>query len=115
MSYPIEYRRYVLSVREKEKLTIKQTSARFGPGVATITRWLKCLEPKKIEGRPNKIDLSELRGHVEKYPDAYQYERARYFGVTQNAIFEALQKIDMTYKKIPKTSQSRRRRTAILL
>jgi hypothetical protein len=55
-----------------------------------------------------------LRQDIRNYPDACQYERAKRLGVAQNAIFLALQKLDITYKKNSEASQSRRKRTAHL-
>ena len=59
----------------------------------------KRIKPKKVGGREGKIDLEKLKEDVQKYPDAYQYERAKRFGVYQNAIFCALKKLNITYKK----------------
>ena len=115
MAYPIEVRRHILAVREKEKLTYEQTSARFDVGVATLVRWTHSIERKRPEGRPRKIDLDALRQHVCDHPDAYQHERAAHFGVTTNAIFETLRKLGITYKKSTAPPESGRRRTALLL
>ncbi|TYP69658.1 hypothetical protein BCL69_11414 [Nitrosomonas communis] len=38
MTYPISFRRKVLSVREKENLTIAQVAKRFCVSVASVTR-----------------------------------------------------------------------------
>jgi transposase len=51
---------------------------------------------------------------VDQYPDAYQYERAVRFGVCPKAIWQALKKLGVTYKKNAVPSQSRRKRTAHL-
>ena len=40
MTYSLDFRRKVLSVREKEGLTIAQVTERFDVGVASVTRWL---------------------------------------------------------------------------
>ena len=75
----------------------------------------KKLEPKETrEGRPRKVALDALAEDVRLYPDAYQYERAERFGVAPNAIFVALKKLDLTYKKKPHAPQGGRRRTAHL-
>ena len=65
----------------------------FGIGSETISRWKKRIEPKKVGGREGKIDLEKLKEDVQNYPDAYQYERAKRFGVHQNAIFCAFEEI----------------------
>ncbi len=112
MSYPVEVRRHILAVRLKEGLTYEQTAARFGVGIASLTRWSKRLERKTPEGRPRKIALEKLDEHVRAHPDATLDERAAHFSVTRNAVFEALRKIGVTYKKSPAPSQGRRKKAA---
>ena len=114
MAYSLDFRRKVLSVREKEGLTIAEVAARFDVGMASVTRWVKNIHRKPQGFRQRKIDLEVLRQDVRDYPDAYQYERAKRLGVAQNAIFLALQKLGITYKKNSEASQSRRKRTAHL-
>ena len=43
--------------------------------------------------------MEGLAEHVEKYPDAQLWERAEEFGVTPQAIFYALKRLGMSYKK----------------
>lgn len=115
MTYSLDFRRHVLSVREKEGLTFAETAERFAVGIASVTRWAKTPEPKSTrEGRPRKIDLDQLAQDVRDHPDAYQYERAARFGVTPKAIWQALHKLGVTYKKSDGASQGGRRRTARL-
>ena len=114
MTYPIKFRSHVLSIREKEGLSFEQTAERFGVGVASVVRWAKRLEPDQSKPRKRKIDMNALRQDVIDYPDAYQYERAARFGVATNAIWQALRKLGVTYKKSPQTSKSERRQTARL-
>lgn len=112
MTYSVDFRRHVLCLRKKEGLTFAQTSERFGVGVASLTRWSKNIKPKATrEGRPRKIELDALAKDVEKHPDAYQYERAARFGVCPKAIWQALRKLGVTYKKSPDAPQSGRRQT----
>ncbi|UVS63043.1 MULTISPECIES: IS630 transposase-related protein [Nitrosomonas] len=78
MTYPISFRRKVLSVREKENLSIAQVAQRFCVGVASVTRWIKTPDPKTTRNKPaTKINLEILAQDVKNYPDAYQYERVR--------------------------------------
>lgn len=115
MTYSSDFRRKVLSVREKEGLTIAQVAARFCVGVASIVRWLKEVEPKKTRNKPaTKIDAAALARDVQEYPDAYQYERAARFKVSVQAMNYALRRLGVTYKKNAQPSESRRRRTAHL-
>ena len=114
MTYPVRFRQHVLSIRKKEGLTLEETSQRFGVGRASLTRWLTRLEPDQSKPRQRKIDLEKLKQDVRDYPDAYQYERAACFGVATNAIWQALQKLNLTYKKSAHTSEGGRRQTAYL-
>lgn len=108
MTYSLDFRRHILAIRERECLTIQETSERFSVGVASIVRWLKQPEPKVTrEGRPRKIDLDALAQDVSDNPDAYQHERAARFGVTQNTICLALQKLRITHKKSDAPSEGR--------
>ena len=114
MTYSLDFRRKVLSVREREELTIAEVAERFGVGVASVVRWVKSIEIKPHGFRRRKIDLDVLKKDIELYPDAYQYERAARLGVRQNAIAHALKKLSITYKKNTSAPQSERRRTAVL-
>ncbi len=111
MTYPIKFRQHVLAIREKEGLTFEETAARFGVGIASIVRWSSRIEPDQSKPRKRKIDLQELARDVEQYPDDYQYERAKRFGVTPKAIWSALKKLGVTYKKSPQTSKGGRSQT----
>lgn len=110
MTYPIEFRKKVLEVQHKEKLTTNETARRFCIGKATVTRWVKRLETKTYVIKKRKLDLQKLAEDVKEYPDSYQYERAKRLGVGQNSIHHGLKKLKITYKKKFQTSQSRRRK-----
>ena len=115
MTYSSDFRRKVLSVREKEGLTIAQVAARFYVGIASVTRWIKNPDPQLSRNKPaTKIDMEALARDVIAHPDAYQYERARRLGVSEKGIGHALRRMGITYKKNTKTSPQMRRRTAHL-
>ena len=100
MTYSHDFRNKVLLVREQEGLTIQETAQRFQIGTLTIVRWLTRLEARQQSvPRQRKIDKAELAKDVEQYPEAYQYERAARFGVCPKAIWQALKKLGVTYKK----------------
>ncbi|MGG2142452.1 IS630 transposase-related protein [Symbiopectobacterium sp. RP] len=73
---------------------------------------LGCQHKIYLFNKARKIDKSELIKDVEPYPDAYQKERAERFGVCQKAIWQALKKLGLTYKKNSTPSESRRKRPA---
>ncbi|TYP90180.1 transposase [Nitrosomonas communis] len=69
MTYPISFRRKVLSVREKENLTIAQVAKRFCIGVASVTRWIKTPDPKTTRNKPaTKINMEMLAQDIKNYP-----------------------------------------------
>jgi transposase len=106
MGYSLDFRKKVFEIQEKERLTFEETSKRFGIGKASLVRWKKNIEPQKRRNKPaTKIDMDALRKDVEKYPEAYQYERAKRFAVTASSIWYALKRLGVTYKKNPETSQ----------
>ena len=115
MTYSIDFRRKVLSVRKKERLTIAEVADRFCVGLASVTRWIQRPEPKRTRYKPaTKIDRIKLARDVRDYPDAYQAERAKRLGVSEKGIGHALRRMNISYKKNTSTPQSRRRRTAHL-
>ncbi|MGG2141897.1 IS630 transposase-related protein [Symbiopectobacterium sp. RP] len=100
MSYSIDFRRKVISTREEEGLSIRETAKQFRIGPASVSRWINQIASKASTTRQRKSDKSELIKDVEPYPDAYQKERAERFGVCQKAIWQALKKLGLTYKKL---------------
>ena len=115
MTHSQDFRKKVLSIKEKEGLTLSETAIRFDIGVSTIQRWEKRLEPKKTRNKPaTKLDMKALEEDVKNNPDAYQYERAARLGVCQRAIGNALKRLGVSYKKNTQTSESGRKRTAQL-
>ncbi|AKH39052.1 MULTISPECIES: IS630 transposase-related protein [Nitrosomonas] len=115
MTYPILFRRKVLSVREKENLSMAQVAKRFGIGVASVMRWIKTPDPKTTRNKPaTKINMEMLAQDIKNYPDAYQYERAKRLGVSKQGINHALKRLGVTYKKKPVSPQSQRKRAAYL-
>lgn len=116
MTYSLDFRKKVLEVKTEEKLSYEETANRFKIGKTTRVRWHKKLEPQTTRNKPaTKIDMERLKQDIEDYPDAYQYERAQRFGVSQKGIFEALKRLGVTYKKNSKTSQGGSRKTICIL
>ncbi|MGG2140778.1 IS630 transposase-related protein [Symbiopectobacterium sp. RP] len=109
MSYSIDFRRKVISTREEEGSSIRETAKQFRIGPASVSRWINQIASKASTTRQRKSDKSELIKNVEQYPDAYQKERTERFGVCQKAIWQALKKLGLTYKKTlrhPKADES---------
>jgi len=115
MTYSRDFRKKVLSIRAKEGLTFVETAKRFGISVNSILLWSKNLEPKRTKNRPAlKIDEETLIEDIKKYPDAFNYERASRFNVSTSGICWAMKRLGVTYKKNAQSSQSQRRKTAVV-
>ena len=76
MTYSIDMRQKILKIRLEEGLSMAKVAERFGVGVASVMRWSNNIECIKKRNRSTKIDMEALKRDVDKYPDAYQYERA---------------------------------------
>ena len=111
MKYSIDFRKKVLAIKEKEKMSFESISQRFGVGKNTVFVWTKKILPLKNRNRtPTRIPIDKLREDVAQYSDAYQYERAERLGVSKSGVQKALKKLNITYKKSFKTSEGKRRR-----
>jgi len=107
MSYSLDFRQRVLAYKEKQMLTFQQTSEHFDIGIRTLFRWSKNITPCLTRNKPpTKVDTDKLLKDIEKYPDDYQWERAKRLNVGQPAIHYALKRLKITYKKNTKTSES---------
>ena len=116
MTYSLDFRRKVLTIRSAENLSMAETAKRFGVGVTSIMRWVKNPEIKQKRNRPARVlDMEALKKDVERYPDAYLKERAERFNVTYNDIWRALKRLNVTYKKNTSASQSGSRKTVYIL
>ena len=114
MTYSLDFRKKVLSIRQKEKLSFAQISKRFGISVNSLFLWSKKLKPKQTKNRPEiKIDREQLIEDIKKYPDAFSYERADRLNVSASGIRSAMKRLKISYKKKPKTSQSLQKKARI--
>ena len=100
-----------MSSKHKYNLTFEETSERFDVSMRTLFRWSKCLEGC-TERKPHKtkIDMDALALDVQKYPDAFNYERAKRLNVGVSTVFDALKRLGISRKKNSKSSKSKRRR-----
>ena len=111
MTYSLDFRKKVLSIRQEEKLSFAQTSKRFGVSVNSLFLWSKKLEPEQTKNRPDiKIDRECLMEDIKKYPDAFNYERAHRLNVSAAGICCAMKRLKISYKKNTKPSQSLRKK-----
>jgi transposase len=108
MKYSVHFRKKVLSVKKKERLSLAAISRKFGVSKNTVFLWTKNITPKSHREKPP----TKIREDITRYSDAYQYERAERLGVSQSAIYSALKRLKVTYKKISKASHGKRRREA---
>ncbi|NJO16272.1 MAG: hypothetical protein HC877_11120 [Thioploca sp.] len=70
MTYSIDFRKKVLSIKAQENLIFSQVSEQFGVGQASVVRWSKRIEPQKTQNRPiTKMDWKALLKDIEEYPD----------------------------------------------
>jgi len=100
MSYSLDFRKQVFKLKQKENLTFQDVSEKFGIPIRTLFRWQQRIEPKTKRNKPStKIDMEALSKDVKDNPDAYQYERAKTFGVSQSAICYALKRLNISNKK----------------
>ena len=105
MAYSIDFRRRVFAYKEKHNLTFEQTSEHFGINIASLFRWQNKIEPCTHRNKPaSKVDMDLLKKDIEKFPDDYQWERAKRLNVTQPTIHYALKRLNISYKKNTKTS-----------
>jgi len=107
MSYSLDFRKQVFKLQKEYNLNLRETAGRFNVPIRTLQRWKAKIEPKSQRNKPaTKINMEALRKHVEDYPDAYQYERAKIFGVSPNCILYALRRLRISHKKNAAPSQS---------
>lgn len=111
--YNLHFIKKVLFLRKS--LSIRKVSEKYNISTRTIQNWEQGKLPGGKRNKPNtKLDKSLLIEDVKQYPDAYQYERAERLKVSQMCIWYNLKKLDITYKKNSKASQSRPRKAVIV-
>ena len=116
MTYSVHFRKKVLAIKDKEKLSFDAIAKKFNISRAAIFRWTKNIEPKKSrDKKPIKINMESLRQDIELYPDSYCYERAARLGASPTGIRKAKKRLGVTYKKNSKTSESESRRKIYVL
>ena len=106
MTYSIDYRKQVLS-SIGDGMTIREASVFHGLSTSTIHSWQQNLVPKTERNKaPTKIPDDALIEDVKRYPDDYNYERARRLSCSKTGIFNALKRLGISQKKDLGTSKS---------
>ena len=85
--------------------SVRNTAKVFGISTNTFNEWHK--EYKEhgrflIKSKPannTKLKEQDMQKYLDKHPDNYQEEIARYFNVTQAAVCKALKRFNITRKK----------------
>ena len=106
MTYSIDYRKQVLS-SIADGMTIREAALFYGLSTSSIHSWQKKLAPKTTRNKaPTKIPDDALIEDVKRYPDDYNYERARRLNCSKTGIFNALKRLGISQKKDLGTSKS---------
>lgn len=106
MTYSIDYRKQVLS-NIADGMTIREASLFYGLSTSTIHSWQQNLVPKITRNKaPTKIPDDALIEDVKRYPNDYNYERARRLNCSKTGIFNALKRLGISQKKDLGTSKS---------
>ena len=88
-------------------MTIREASLFYGLSTSTIHSWQQNLVPKTTRNKaPTKIPDDRLIEDVRRYPDDYNYERARRLNCSKTGIFHALKRLDISQKKDLRASKS---------
>jgi transposase len=105
MAYDKRFRERAVAFKESGA-TFKELKEVFGIDHKTCAAWVKLksetgsiVTDKSHNPRKRKIDAEKLKQAVEEKPDAYLEELAKPFGCTPQAVFCALKKLKITYKK----------------
>ena len=106
MTCSIDYRKQVLS-SIADGMTIREAALFYGLSTSTIHSWQQNLVPKTNRNKaPTKIPDEALIKDVKKYPDDYNYEKARRLNCSKTGIFNALKRLGISQKKDLGTSKS---------
>lgn len=116
MTYSVDFRKKVLAIKDKEKLSFELAAKRFAISKTTLFNWTKNIKPQRTRNKKAvKIDMEVLRKDIELYPGSYCYERAARLGVSPTGIRDAQYRLGVTYKKNSKTPKGGSRKKVYLL
>lgn len=89
----------------------------FGITNKTYSDWRKLhqetgsYEKREVVRQPKKIVIERLKKAIEEKPDAFLYELAELFGCSEQAVFYALRKHNITFKKRRSPTQKSQRKS----
>jgi transposase len=115
MAYSIDYREAAISFKQAGH-TFAELTEVFKITSQTYYNWLSLkeetglLKARRVERRQRKIDPEKLEQVVKERPDAYLSEIAQSFGCTPQAVFYALKRNKITYKKTSSTPSATKMR-----
>jgi len=104
MAYSKDFRKAAIAYMDKGHSEEELREA-FGIYGSRVREWRKLLgktgslESQYRETRESKIDMEELAAALERKPEATLAELAKPFGVTEQAIHYALERLKITVKK----------------
>lgn len=88
---PMDFFRYVLTVRDQEKLSYNKTASVFDVKAATLKSWAAKLGFSKYKKR--ELDIKALHEDMVKYPNDIYRNRGHRLGVSASAICRALKRL----------------------
>ena len=104
MAYSNDFRKKVMEYRATH--TLEETHTTFGVSKTAILDWERlykengCLTKRKLNRKHKKIDPEELSAYIIENPDHYLREIAEHFNCSITAVFYALEKQNITLKKL---------------
>jgi transposase-like protein len=100
MGYSLDFRQRMLACKEENDFTFEKTSEHFDLSLRTLFRWTNNIAPcTHSQKSATKVDMDALKKEIESSPDEYQWERAKRLGVSRPAIYYALKRINISFKK----------------
>lgn len=78
MTYPFKLRQKIIEIKSKNKISFIKIAEQFNISKSTIFSWTIDIILKPTKNKPHpKINMTKLKEDIGKYPDVYQYERAK--------------------------------------
>jgi transposase len=104
MAYSLDFRKQAIAYMDRGH-TFAELKEAFNIFPSTLNAWRRLLNetgelrPRPIPGRPPTIDIPALKADINAKPDAYLRELAEPHGCSANAVWLALKRHGITYKK----------------